>query len=270
MKSGTKYGWWRNCILVFAVVAPIWTIVFLQIDLLTALIPLFVSHLLLLYPTLNPRSQWWGPVLRSFVTSGQEVWITIDDGPTPEHTEKILELLERYHAPATFFVVGERAKKFPQLIDKIRAAGHQIANHTLTHPCGSFWCASQARIFAEVDGCSEVIARGQRSSGSYFRAPAGHKNFFVHHVLRRRGMYLIGWMVRGFDTGRRRPEQVAARIFKGVRSGAIVLLHEGHQIARDPEYNPTCIEQTLRGLAERGYSFVIPKTVQLQTNAAGK
>lgn len=270
MKSGTKYVWWRNCILAFAVVAPIWTIIFLQIDLLTALVPLFVSHLLLLYPTLNPRSQWWGPVLRSFATSRQEVWITIDDGPTPEHTEKVLGLLERYHAQATFFVIGERVKKFPELIDKIRAAGHQVANHTLTHPSGSFWCASQSRIFAEIDGCSEVVARGKQPSGSYFRAPAGHKNFLVHHVLRRRGMYLIGWTVRGFDTGRQSPEKVAARILKRARPGAIILLHEGHRIASNPEYNPACIEQTLRRLAESGYSFVTPKTIQLQTNGAGR
>ncbi len=270
MKSGIKYVWWRNCILAFAVLAPIWTIILFQIDLLTALVPLFISHLLLLYPTLNPRSQWWGPVLRSFATSRKEVWLTIDDGPSPEHTEKILELLEHYQARATFFVIGERAKKFPELIDKIRASGHQIANHTLTHPSGSFWCASQSKIFAEVDGCNVAIARGQRPPGSYFRPPVGHKNFLVHHALRRRGMYLIGWTARGFDTGRRRPEKVAARILKRTRPGAIILLHEGHRIKSNPEYNPTCIEQTLRKLAESGYNFVIPLTAQLQTTAAEK
>ena len=240
----------------------------MQIDFWIAVLPLFVSHLLLLYPTLNPHSQWWGPVLRSFETSRNEVWITIDDGPTPEHTEKILDVLERYQARATFFVIGTRAKKFPQLIEKILARGHQIANHTLTHPSGSFWCASQKRIFAEIDGCDEVLARERGSSRSFFRPPAGLKNFSVHRVLRRRGMYFIGWTARGFDTGRRSPDEVAARILKYARPGAIMLLHEGHRIKTDRDYNPECVEQTLRRLADNGYRFVIPHPQQLLTRAA--
>ena len=68
-----------------------------------ALVPLFISHLLILYPTLVPHSQWWGPVLRSFETSGKEVWITIDDGPTPEHTEKILGSARSLSSARHFF-----------------------------------------------------------------------------------------------------------------------------------------------------------------------
>ena len=83
-------------------------------------------------------------------------------------------------------------------------------------------------------------------------------------------MHLIGWTARGFRYLKRHPDEVAARILEQVRPGAIVLLHEGHQIANDPEYNPACIEQTLRGLAKLGYSFVIPRLQQLQTCAAGK
>ena len=266
MKQHVTQQTLRKGILTFAVIAPIWTVLFLQIDLLMAVVPLFVSHLLVLYPTLNPHSQWWGPVLRSFETSRKEVWITIDDGPTPQQTEKILDVLDRYDARATFFVIGIRAKKFPELIKEILRRGHQVANHTFTHPSGSFWCAFPSTIFAEIDGCNDVIPREQRASRSYFRAPAGLKNSFVHRALRRRGMWLIGWTARGFDTSQRHPDQVAARILKQVRPGSIVLLHEGHQIETDPEYNPACIEQTLRGLAEHGYAFVIPRSEQLRTD----
>jgi peptidoglycan/xylan/chitin deacetylase (PgdA/CDA1 family) len=270
MTSNPKYHWLRNSILVFAIIAPIWTVIFLQIDLVMALVPLFVSHLLLLYPTLNPHSQWWGPVLRSFEASGKEVWFTIDDGPTPEHTERILDLLDRHNARATFFVIGTRAKKYPELIGKILERGHQIANHTFAHPSGSFWCASQSTIFAEIDGCGDIIGREQHAARSFFRAPAGLKNFFVHNVLRRRSMHLIGWTARGFDTGKRHPERVAKRILKHVRPGAIVLMHEGHRIENDPDYNPACVEQTLRRLVELGYDFVIPRTEDLLARAAGK
>ena len=270
MTNPPKYRWLRNSILAFAVLAAVWAVAFIQIHWVIALVPLFISHLLILYPTLVPHSQWWGPVMRSFETSGKEVWITIDDGPSPEHTEKILDLLDRYHACATFFVIGERAKKYPQLMAKIVERGHQISNHTFTHPSGSFWCALEPRIFKEIDRCNEVIRREQFKSRAYFRAPAGLKNFFVHSVLLRRNMHLIGWTARGFDTGKRSPYDVAARILGRVGPGAIVLLHEGHQIASAPEYNPACIEQTLRGLNKLGYTFVIPKLKQLQTRAAEK
>jgi peptidoglycan/xylan/chitin deacetylase (PgdA/CDA1 family) len=270
MTDTPKYNWLRKSILAFGIITPIWTIIFVQIDWAMALIPLFISHLLILYPTLVPHSQWWGPVVRSFQTSGKEVWITIDDGPTPEHTEKILDLLDRYQARATFFVIGMRAKKYPQLIAKILARGHHISNHTFSHPSGSFWCALERRIFAEIDRCNEMIGREKVTSRAYFRTPAGLKNFLVHPILLRRNMHLIGWTARGFDTGKRSPYEVAARIIKRTAPGAIVLLHEGHQTTNAPEYNPACIEQTLRGLAKLGYSFVIPRLHQLETGAVGK
>jgi peptidoglycan/xylan/chitin deacetylase (PgdA/CDA1 family) len=266
MKSRARFPWLRKAVLLFALVAPLWAIFFLQINWAVALVPLLVSHMLILYPTLNPHSQWWGPVIRSFATSEKEVWITIDDGPTREHTEKILELLDRFQAPATFFVIGEQAKKLPELIEKIRARGHEVANHTLTHPTNTFWRALESKIFAEIDGCAGALARDANRGRSFFRAPVGHKNFFVHPVLRRRGMLLIGWTARGFDTGKRTPDEVAARILKQTRPGAIVLLHEGHQLERDPLHNPKCVELTLRQLAEDGYRFVIPESRQLRTN----
>ena len=77
-----RYHWLRISILTFAVIAAIWAIIFVQINWVVALVPLFISHLLILYPTLVPHSQWWGPVVRSFETSEKEVWLTIDDGPT--------------------------------------------------------------------------------------------------------------------------------------------------------------------------------------------
>ena len=270
MRTRSKYWWWRNTILAFAFVAPIWTIIFLQVDLLLAIGPLFVSHMLVLYPTLNPHSQWWGPVLRSFQTQGKEVWLTIDDGPSPEHTQKILDLLDHYGAPATFFVIGMRAKEFPDLIRKIGERGHEIANHTLTHPSRAFWRATKSRIFAEIDGCDEVLAQEAARARLLFRAPAGLKNFLLHGILRRRGMSLVGWSARGFDTTGRQSDEVAGRIIKQARPGAIVLLHEGHQIERDPLYNPTCIEETLRRLTEDGYRFVIPELSQMHTRAAGR
>ncbi|MEP6686567.1 MAG: polysaccharide deacetylase family protein, partial [Verrucomicrobiota bacterium] len=245
MKRAASRSWIRPAIRVFAVLAPIWTIFWFRNDWVVALTPLFVSHVLLLYPTLAPQSQWWGPVIRAFDTPRREVWITIDDGPTPEHTTKILDILERQGARATFFVIGSRAKNTPHLIEEILRRGHAVANHTFTHPSRSFWCARPKRIADEIDRCAEVIRRDSDQT-RLFRAPAGLKNPFVHPVLARRGMRLVGWTIRGLDTWRRDPSAVAATINRKARPGAIILLHEGHHLEKSPDLNPRCLELTLQ------------------------
>lgn len=270
MKQSANYFSIRTLILGFALITPVWAIIFFQVSLVLALVPVFASHLLLLYPTLTSQSQWWGPVVRSFATKRHEVWLTIDDGPDEAHTEKILDLLDRFNARATFFVVGERALKFPHLLERILARGHQIANHTLTHSSSSFWIAPPFRISNEIDRCDSVINLERNWSRLFFRAPAGLKNMFVHPALAPRGMSLIGWTVRGFDTSDRAPEIVAARILKQVEPGAIILLHEGHRLKGNADYNPACVELTLRALAERGYQSVIPRPEQLRTHLGGR
>ncbi len=254
----------RRLLIGFAFVAPLLSLAFVRASWPLALVPLFVSHLLLLYPTLVPNCQWWGPVTTRFDTDEREVWLTIDDGPTDAHTAKILDLLQQFDARATFFVVGARAEKHPHLITEILARGHAIANHTQTHPSGSFWHAGPARIAREIGGCAEVLRTTADRPALLFRAPAGMKNPFVHPALGRRGIMLVGWTVRGFDTIQRNPERVVQRIENALRPGAIVLLHEGQRIEREPEFNLRCLELTLERLAAHGYRCVIPKPEMLR------
>ncbi|CAN5481136.1 hypothetical protein BH20VER3_BH20VER3_21300 [soil metagenome] len=241
---------WRPALLGFAVVAAILFLTLVAFHPLLALGILFVSHMLILYPTLVANCQWWGPVVTHFETPRREVWLTIDDGPDPLHTPRMLELLQRHEAKATFFVIGRRAAQFPEWIQAIRAAGHEIANHTASHPSGTFWSFPPARIAAEID-------EGARPA-RYFRTPAGLKNFFVHPALERRQMELVGWTVRGLDTVSHDPDAVAARIMGKVRPGAIILLHEGHRTATEPDFHPRCLAQTLAALAKANYRCVLP------------
>ena len=108
--------WARRAVLAFAFIAPCLAFYLARTNLIAALAPIFLSHLLLLYPTLVANCQWFGPVVRSFTTTEPEVWLTIDDGPSPAHTVAMLDLLDRFQAQATFFVVGHRAEKYPQLV----------------------------------------------------------------------------------------------------------------------------------------------------------
>lgn len=257
----------RTLLLVFAGIAPLISIALLGHGVLNALAPLFVSHMLLLYPTLVANSQWLGPVFTNFETSAREVWITIDDGPSPAHTRRMLDVLEQFDARATFFVVGRNAEKHPHLITEILTRGHSLANHTHTHPSRTFWCASARRIRREIDGCAEELRSTPERPAQFFRAPAGMKNFFVHPALAPRGLALVGWTVRGLDTVKQDAARVAERIEKRARPGAIILLHEAHHTETHPEFQPRCLELTLQRLAARGYTFVIPQPEQLRTGA---
>lgn len=249
----------RKILFGFALFAAVFFFGTVWLHPLLALAVLFLSHMLLLYPTLIANCQWWGPVVRRFATSEREVWLTIDDGPDPVHTPRMLDLLARYEAQATFFLIGEKAEKFPREVERIRAAGHGIGNHTFTHPSGGFWAMGPARIAAQLD-------RGPVRS-RFFRAPAGLKNGFLHPLLARRGMQLIGWTVRGLDTVSSDPAGVADRIQRGLRPGAIILLHEGHRQESDPEFHPRCLELTLACLTSKGYRCVLPRPEQLLPRA---
>jgi peptidoglycan/xylan/chitin deacetylase (PgdA/CDA1 family) len=262
--------WPRRVILAFAFFAPCLAFYLLRFNILIALAPIFFSHVLLLYPTLLANSQWFGPVMRSFETDKPEVWLTIDDGPSPAHTVPMLDLLDRFDARATFFVIGRQAEQYPHLITEILSRGHEIANHTYSHPSGTFWCAGPRRIGLEIDLCAELLRAGPDRPARFFRAPVGLKNLFVHLELERRQLALVGWAVRGLDTVRREPTQVARAILRDTKPGAIIVLHEGHRAEKSPEFHPRCLELTLSGLAEQGYRCVIPRLEQLRANAAGK
>jgi peptidoglycan/xylan/chitin deacetylase (PgdA/CDA1 family) len=150
------------------------------------------------------------------------------------------------------------------LITEILTHGHTLANHTHTHPRATFWCAGPRKIGREIDGCAEHLRSTPERPARFFRSPVGMTNPFVHPALARRGLTLIGWSVRGLDTIKRDPTQVAERIEKNVSPGSIILLHEGQRAETAPEFNPRCIELTLQRLAARGYRFVIPDREQLR------
>ena len=169
--------WTRRALLGFAFVAPVLALYLSRTNLLIALAPLFISHLLLLYATLVPNCQWWGPVIRSFDTTQPEVWITIDDGPSPAHTTKILDLLERFNARATFFVIGQRAEEYPHLITEILSRGHEIANHTYTHPSGMFWAAGPATNRGGNRSLRGMAPQRAGSSGAVFPGAGGFEEF---------------------------------------------------------------------------------------------
>lgn len=215
---------------------------------LAAFVALFIGHLFLLAGTLIPSTRFFGPVVTNFTAQSNELWLTFDDGPSPETTPQTLDLLDLHGARATFFLIGDRARQHPGLVQSILERGHTVANHTQTHPATRFWRLPPSRIQDEIAACQESLSPRPK----LFRAPAGMKNPFVHPCLKRLGLQLIGWSARGFDGSITDPDRILARIIPRLRPGAIVLLHEGR---------PTTIECTrrlLESIADKRLTCKIP------------
>jgi len=244
-------------ILVCAVLAPFVLIALWPYSPLAAVGVLALSHALLLYPTLRPNVQWLGPVITRFATERNEIWLTIDDGPT-EDTRAILDLFAKHDVRATFFVTGTRASTNAELVRRMIANGHSVANHSHTHPSASFWCALPGRVAMEIDECNRVLAAATDASPRWFRAPVGHKNPAVHPALARHGMRLIGWTARAFDAVLTDVDEIVARLLPKLEPGAIVVLHQGR------EHSLRTLERVIVEVRQRGYSFVIPEDAQLR------
>ena len=208
-----------------------------------------------------PKQQAFGPAATVFETPRREVWLTIDDGPDPETTPKVLELLHRHGARATFFVVGAQVEKYPELARQIVAEGHTIGNHTHTHPSWSFWCAFPGRTAAEIDGCVGALLLANAPFEHYFRPPVGVRNPFLAGELEARGMLLVLWEARGLDGGRRAPAAALRSIARQLRPGGIILSHES---GVRPGQRLEFVALLLAHLSNEGYACVIPERSSLR------
>jgi peptidoglycan/xylan/chitin deacetylase (PgdA/CDA1 family) len=246
----------RNLIVASAWLSPLVFLALLRTAPLTGLAIMAASHLLLVYATLRPNVQWLGPVITHFQTASKQVWLTIDDGPADD-TPAVLEILARNGAKATFFVKGTLAASRPDLVRTIINAGHTVANHSHTHPSGTFWCLPRRAIAREIQSCNDTLRSIAGAAPRWFRAPVGMKNPGVHPELAKRGMRLIGWSARGFDGVMSNTSRVIDRIAKDATPGGILVVHQGL-----PQ-SPAVIDGLLATLKSRGYEFVVPDDEQL-------
>ncbi len=226
-----------------------------------ALLLFFGPGLVLLWHVLVPSAQGLGRVFTHFETNQPEVWLTIDDGPDEQDTPRALDLLDKHGARATFFLIGERAARLPQLVQEIQRRGHSIGHHTHTHPAGTFWCSPPYRVRAELDHAFDAYAAGG-ARPQWFRAPAGIKSLFLDRALQQRALTCVGWTVRSWDTVRKDPRQVVTTVTNAIRPGAIVLLHEGARL--HPAVRERALADLLTALTNKGFACIVPDPAQLR------
>jgi peptidoglycan/xylan/chitin deacetylase (PgdA/CDA1 family) len=215
-----------------------------------ALGALVANHAVITTAGLLPRSTLLGPNLTRLPPAAiahREVAITIDDGPDPDVTPQVLDLLDAAGAKATFFCIGWRARENPALCREIVARGHQVENHGDSHS-KAFAFFGPGRMQADIAAGQATLAAITGQTPRYFRATAGLRNPFLDPVLHRLGIRLASWTRRPYDTRCGDPDTVLARLCRDLGPGDILLLHDGHA-ARTAEGQPVILAVLPRLLA---------------------
>jgi peptidoglycan/xylan/chitin deacetylase (PgdA/CDA1 family) len=203
-----------------------------------------------------PRSRLLGPNLTRLPAASAargEVALTFDDGPDPAITPRVLDLLDAHGVRATFFCIAENAARHPALVREIACRGHAVENHSSRHE-HTFAFLLLGGLRRDLAAAQSTIAGLAGHAPRFFRPPMGFRNLMLDPVLHELGLRHVSWTRRGFDTRRRDPVDVAARLTQGLAAGDILLLHDGHA-ALSPTGTPVVLEalpRVLDGIAREG------------------
>jgi peptidoglycan/xylan/chitin deacetylase (PgdA/CDA1 family) len=178
------------------------------------------------------------------------VHLTFDDGPTPTWTPRVLELLARYRARATFFVLGRSAAAHPELVRQEFAAGHGVGNHTWSHR--RLTGLNGAQLAAEVGATGAAIQRITGAPVRCLRPPFAAVDAASADRVRALGLRLVLWDIDTDDWLRPGTRTIAGRVLGRVRSGDVVLMHDG---GGDRSQTMAALEQVLAALSARGFRF---------------
>ena len=183
-------------------------------------------------------------------TDEKVIALTFDDGPHPKKTQQILDVLAKYNVKATFFVIGENAEKYPDILKKTYAAGHEIGNHTYDHK--SIYKLSGDSVIGEVDKCTSVIESIINFSPSLFRPPEGFMDDTIARIVGDHGYKVILWKVDTYDWKGRAATDIYSNVTEHINCGDIILMHD--YIWR-VSYTPQALDMIIPTLLEQGYSF---------------
>jgi peptidoglycan/xylan/chitin deacetylase (PgdA/CDA1 family) len=216
---------------------------------------LVANHALISAAGLWPSSRLLGPNLIRLPEAAaqrREIALTIDDGPDPEVTPRVLDLLDAANAKASFFCIGRIAQQHPHLCREIVQRGHRVENHGHAHS-NAFSLFGPGRMRRDIALAQRTLGDITGQAPRFFRATAGLRNPFLDPVLHGLGLSLATWTRRAYDTRTGDAERVYQRLTSRLDAGDIVLMHDGHS-ARTPSGEPVILAvlpRFLRTLAER-------------------
>lgn len=198
---------------------------------------------------------WNHGITRNGGTSSRKVALTFDDGPDPRYTTRCLDILKAHQVCATFFLVGEKVKRYPELAQEIRAQGHDVGNHTWGHR--HHWLLSPKKAKVEVREGAGAIMEAIGEPPRFFRPPYGMMNLFSYREAVRLQEQCVLGSIPVMDWRRgRSADWIIRRITSRLRGGAIVLLHDSGGAEGAPEVMLRALPDIIHETKRRGFQLV--------------
>jgi peptidoglycan/xylan/chitin deacetylase (PgdA/CDA1 family) len=257
----------RNTALAMIVLAVVVLILFL-IGLKPGIFPLIFLVawiLLLVLGSVKICMKFYVKAFCKGLTKEKVVSLTFDDGPDPLVTPAVLDILRRHQIKAAFFIIGKKAEKHPEILQKIQAEGHAVGLHSYSH--GYFFdLYGRKKMERDLVKAGEIAGAELWEGGKVekdpsfvgmtggksvlFRPPYGVTNPTVAQVVKKLGLSVIGWSVRSLDTTIKDPVNVGQRVNSRLHPGAVVLMHDTRKDL------PVILENVIHHALEKGYRFV--------------
>lgn len=237
----------------------IWVLTYAVCSLILLFAPAFRSAMLcalalhiavLIWGIVNIKSRFFGKVYCGMPNERLKLALTFDDGPDPNLTSDILDILNTFGVKATFFIIGNRARTYPEIVKKAYEAGHCIACHDLKHGAFSNFRMTEG-IFRDVSAAQRIIKAIIGTTPLLYRPPVGLMNPHVHVALARLNMTCIGWSGRVRDAGNRRVKTLYS-LPSLAKPGSIVLLHDCLPIPENKKIFLAQLEKLLLTIKEKG------------------
>lgn len=202
------------------------------------------------YATYAVRSQWLGPTVWRGRADTNSVALTFDDGPSTD-TEGVLDVLDAHGLHATFFMVGHEVERFPQIARRVAARGHEVGNHSYSHPIYLYHSMRETR--RQLEHTQQVIADVIGVQARYARPPCGVRTPAYFRIAHRLGLRTVQWTNAGFDWKKRTPSRIAFDVLRYAEAGSIILLHDGDSENRDDRSaTVAALPLVITGLKEKG------------------
>lgn len=217
------------------------------------------------YQSMAPTGQWYGRTFTGLARGTKELALTYDDGPNDPHTVRLLEVLAKRQAHATFFLIGRYVRQRPDIAREIVKAGHTIGNHTFTHPLLTLKSASQIR--QELTDCRSALQDAVGEHSSLFRPPFGGRRPATLRAARELGLQPVMWNVTGYDWTAPPAAVIERKVSKQIRGGDVILLHDGghKQMGADRSQTVLATDHLIARYQSEGYEFVtIPEMMDGQ------
>jgi peptidoglycan-N-acetylglucosamine deacetylase len=220
------------------------------------------------YQSMAPTGQWYGRTFAAGERESKQIALTYDDGPNDPHTLRLLDVLAKLDVRATFFMIGRLVRQRPDIVRAVAAAGHQIGNHTFTHPLLIF--KSEAHTRTELMDCRRALNDTVGEHSSLFRPPFGGRRPATLRIAGELGLDTVMWNVTGYDWTAPAASVIENKVARQVRAngGDVILLHDGGHRAMGADRAQTVIatDNLIRHYKGQGYEFV---TISEMMKAAG-